>query len=336
MITPILVLSQIPDDTLVVAYSFPAPSENIWSIEILGDDLLACDSETRMIYKMSSDGYLLDSFPTPALRPRGLARIGNKLWVADDSLRQDSTWMLFECDLTSHITTDSIAYHGIYATHLASRLGMVAIDSSLYISFNGGFGPCITKLDLTNENQITAICCPHPVGMTTSDGAHWIIRHTQGNPPNGNVIVRLSLNGNFAEEVWEDGFWLPFLASGIVYDGTSFWVNDIETNTICKMVHPDYVVGIDDEEQLGFDLHQVYPNPFNPITTIELELSKPDNITLTIYNTLGQRVYTQEIGILQPGHHGIAWDGSTYNSGVYIVEVRQSNYSARRKVMLLK
>jgi hypothetical protein len=72
-------------------------------------------------------------------------------------------------------------------------------------------------------------------------------------------------------------------------------------------------------------LHPNYPNPFNPSTTIVLEVRESGllGIDLAVYNVLGQRVRTLHTGALAPGVHRFAWDarddsGATVASGTYI------------------
>ena len=57
-----------------------------------------------------------------------------------------------------------------------------------------------------------------------------------------------------------------------------------------------------------FSLSQNFPNPFNPSTSIAVEVPFAENVTLTIYNALGQAVRVLHTGVLQPGRHWFQWD----------------------------
>jgi hypothetical protein len=89
-----------------------------------------------------------------------------------------------------------------------------------------------------------------------------------------------------------------------------------------------------------FQLFQNFPNPFNPTTTIPFSLEKPGNISIYIYNLLGEtvRVFSQDY---DAGSHGIKWDGMDnlgrpVNSGVYIYKLEIGDYSLSRKMLMLK
>lgn len=90
-----------------------------------------------------------------------------------------------------------------------------------------------------------------------------------------------------------------------------------------------------------FRLFKNYPNPFNPSTTITFFLPSADNVTLTIYNSLGTPVRTLLSGALAEGHHSVQWNGQddaghTAPSGVYYYELKSSNGVARSKMLLVK
>jgi len=86
-----------------------------------------------------------------------------------------------------------------------------------------------------------------------------------------------------------------------------------------------------------FMLHQNYPNPFNPSTTIQFDLVQRTEVTLKIYNILGQDVLTLlNTAPLSSGVHRITFDGSRFPSGIYIYRLETPNFSSSRKMVLLK
>jgi uncharacterized protein (TIGR03790 family) len=84
------------------------------------------------------------------------------------------------------------------------------------------------------------------------------------------------------------------------------------------------------------DLAQNYPNPFNPMTTIEFALPKSDRVTLKVYNTLGQEVATLVDGVREAGVHVTRFDGSAHASGLYIYQLRTSDFATTQKMLLVK
>ncbi|MBI4546410.1 MAG: T9SS type A sorting domain-containing protein [Ignavibacteriae bacterium] len=85
-----------------------------------------------------------------------------------------------------------------------------------------------------------------------------------------------------------------------------------------------------------FALGQNYPNPFNPTTTIRFDLPKQTNVSLKIYNLLGQEVSTLVDGIQQAGHKTVEFDARSLPSGIYIYRLVAGNFVAAKKLVVLK
>lgn len=84
-----------------------------------------------------------------------------------------------------------------------------------------------------------------------------------------------------------------------------------------------------------YELTQNYPNPFNPVTTIQFSLPVESDWKLTIFNILGQTV--EQFGDhSEAGYHRIEWDAGRYASGVYFYRLSAGEFSATRKMVLLK
>ncbi len=84
-----------------------------------------------------------------------------------------------------------------------------------------------------------------------------------------------------------------------------------------------------------FSLSQNYPNPFNPTTTFHFGLPQASDWKLSIFNLLGQTVRTFE-GHDEAGYVTLRWDASRYASGIYFYRLRAGDYTATRKMVLLK
>ena len=85
----------------------------------------------------------------------------------------------------------------------------------------------------------------------------------------------------------------------------------------------------------NFALNQNYPNPFNPMTTISFNLPVASEYTLTVYNVTGQ-VVTQFAGEAEAGVVSLEWDASTNASGIYFYKLNAGDFSATKKMVLLK
>jgi hypothetical protein len=90
-----------------------------------------------------------------------------------------------------------------------------------------------------------------------------------------------------------------------------------------------------------FELFQNYPNPFNPATTIKYTLSERANVSLTVFNILGQRVATI-VNELQPaGTFKEEFDASGLSSGTYIYRLQikteaGKNFAVQKKMIVMK
>jgi hypothetical protein len=90
-----------------------------------------------------------------------------------------------------------------------------------------------------------------------------------------------------------------------------------------------------------FALHENYPNPFNPTTTLRFDLPEVSNLTLTIYNMLGQKVRTFNYQNTSAGYHSVTWDatndlGQQVGAGVYLYQLQTKDFVKTRKMVLLK
>ncbi len=84
-----------------------------------------------------------------------------------------------------------------------------------------------------------------------------------------------------------------------------------------------------------FGLAQNYPNPFNPTTNIDFSLPVKSDVTLTIYNITGQLV-KEFSNTYDAGNQTISWDASSVASGIYFYKLTAGDYTATKKMMLLK
>lgn len=86
----------------------------------------------------------------------------------------------------------------------------------------------------------------------------------------------------------------------------------------------------------SFKLHQSYPNPFNPTTTIGYELPQNTAIKLEVFNVLGQRVATLVDGVQPSGFHEVQFDASSLSSGLYLYRLTTESFSETKRMMLIK
>jgi hypothetical protein len=83
-------------------------------------------------------------------------------------------------------------------------------------------------------------------------------------------------------------------------------------------------------------LYQNYPNPFNPGTTIEFDLPKTSEVSLKIFNILGEEVTTLVSDRLSTGSYSYDWDVGKLASGVYLYRLKAGDYVETRKMVLMR
>jgi hypothetical protein len=147
----------------------------------------------------------------------------------------------------------------------------------------------------------------------------------------------------FLENVFEPFPMLP----GVT---VQFFVEATDGTDTVKVTGDDRVVFVNRYDYLSiaaegipleFALHENYPNPFNPTTTLRFDLPEVSDITLTIYNMLGQKVKTFNIQSTPAGYHSVTWNatndlGQQVGAGVYLYQLQAKDFVKTRKMVLLK
>jgi hypothetical protein len=86
----------------------------------------------------------------------------------------------------------------------------------------------------------------------------------------------------------------------------------------------------------SFSLSAAYPNPFNPSTSLDLNIPSEGYVSVVAYNLVGQVVGTIAEGNMNSGTHSFVWDASDLSSGVYLIKAEYAGNVATQKVMLMK
>lgn len=85
-----------------------------------------------------------------------------------------------------------------------------------------------------------------------------------------------------------------------------------------------------------FLLYGNYPNPFNPTTTLRFSLPSNGDVSITVYDLLGRQRQELNLGLLRAGDQRVAFDATTWPSGVYIYKVNFAGMTAVGKMTLVK
>jgi hypothetical protein len=85
-----------------------------------------------------------------------------------------------------------------------------------------------------------------------------------------------------------------------------------------------------------YSLSQNYPNPFNPVTNIRFAIPEGGLVTMKVYNLLGQEVASLVNEYKNAGTYNVDFDGVNLTSGVYFYTINAGNYTATKKMILMK
>ena len=90
-----------------------------------------------------------------------------------------------------------------------------------------------------------------------------------------------------------------------------------------------------------FALEQNYPNPFNPSTSIRFSLPVDAQVTIGVYNLVGEKVAEIASGNLSAGSHNVTFDASKLTSGIYFYRldaagINGKTFSSVKKMTLMK
>ena len=83
-------------------------------------------------------------------------------------------------------------------------------------------------------------------------------------------------------------------------------------------------------------LSQNYPNPFNPETVIRYSIPQAEEVSLVVYNLIGEKVALLINGNMPAGNHGVTWDAANLPSGIYFYRLQAGDFVQTRKMVLLK
>jgi len=91
----------------------------------------------------------------------------------------------------------------------------------------------------------------------------------------------------------------------------------------------------------SFGLEQNFPNPFNPVTNISYQVPEASDVSIAVYNMMGQKVADLVQAHVPAGFHNVVWDsrnlqGEPVSSGVYLYMITAGDFHAMKKMILMK
>jgi hypothetical protein len=130
------------------------------------------------------------------------------------------------------------------------------------------------------------------------------------------------------------------VGANAIFDTISVAGGDI--NLFLARLNFDNPVSVDDELNSDntiiseYSLEQNYPNPFNPNTVIGFQLPVTSNVSLKVFDLLGNEVATLVNEEKSSGEYKITFDASALTSGVYFYTLRAGKFTESKKMILLR
>ena len=127
-------------------------------------------------------------------------------------------------------------------------------------------------------------------------------------------------------------------SNSVIIDTLAVFADGKTTLVPVKISTPVNITGIKSENinEKSFALEQNYPNPFNPSTQINYSLPYDGQVSLSVYDVLGNEVSNLVTGYQSAGKHQVRFDAGDFKSGVYFVHLKQGANELSRKIVLMK
>lgn len=182
---------------------------------------------------------------------------------------------------------------------------------------------------------------PSVTAPVASEDARSIVFYVVDGGSGVTPLASLSVDGTSRDITYEPGVGLVWTPRGALQDAerVDLVVTDLAGNE-AAWSGPLAVTALI-RRPVEIALHQNFPNPFNPQTTIAFELPSDLRIRVEIFNLLGQRVRSIAEGYYHAGLHTVAWDardeaGRSVGAGVYLYRLVADDRTLIRKMLLLK
>ncbi|MBN1968962.1 MAG: T9SS type A sorting domain-containing protein [Candidatus Delongbacteria bacterium] len=95
-------------------------------------------------------------------------------------------------------------------------------------------------------------------------------------------------------------------------------------------------VGVKENNPVNFSLSEAYPNPFNPVTTINYQIGSPNDVKFSIYNSNGERVLFDNYKNHPSGSFSFKFNAEKFSSGVYYLNMQVDKFQTTKKLVLIK
>lgn len=234
---------------------------------------------------------------------------------------------------TVKITTNSVNYNN------ATRELTVNMDAKALVNLTGQYkiNFIIKENNLVWAQTGNSYCPGNPTAV------HDCVVRNMVNGANGeNINTGGTWNANqvfpFTFTTTFDPAWIPGNCKYDIFvykEGAGLNTSEIQQGVSNSFT----VVGVNpisNEVPDSYELAQNYPNPFNPTTNIHFSVPKNGEVSLKIFDAVGQVVAVYFDGFLNAGNYNAEVDGSNLASGIYFYTLSSNDFTQTRKMVLVK
>ena len=286
-------------------------------------------ADSSRLYKLSQTGGVIPPpFEAPLYGYSGLEYDGTNLWAV-----YQLGFKIYKLDTSNGTKIDSLTLARPDTTAPDRHPWGLAWDGhNLWVSEYGDDG-IIYKIDRTTGAVLDSITAPtnRLLGITWAEGYLCgvdirTLRMYRLSPDTSAPVDSYPWPVNYPLGLYyQNGNFINASGSSEYGGDEGIYSVNIETGIDNQYVQPSVV-----------DLFTAYPNPFNASTTIHYSLVKPSQVSVDIYNMLGQRVAVLDDGFHQAGEYAILWNPQELVSGIYFARIAGVDNNQSLKLILLK
>jgi hypothetical protein len=239
----------------------------------------------------------------------------------------------------------------------------VGLNGGIYRSTNNGLNWIVSFQGLTNfdirsivQSGSKTLCATYGGGVFVSDdnGELWMPLSSGLTDDRINTLASRG-NNLLAGSVSEGILYINLNISSPLWTQINEGLTD--TNIVTISIGDDYIFAgsasgklwrrpvseiITNIEQsasqvpVNVRLFQNYPNPFNPVTNISFYVPERTEVSLTIFNNLGEEIHNIFSGTVSEGYHSKNWNAETFPSGIYFYRLQADSHSETKRLVLVK